>query len=110
MSASAVLGVGAMVLFVAIGLAAPYYRWGAPIVQIWDQILDWIKPIPATAGVARSMCTHWQAVPCRESATDEIVAWLCPNCDQQLTQRPALALPPLSSFASSSSLGPPIKE
>lgn len=39
-------------------------------------------------------CTHWQAVPCREAVTDEIVAWLCPDCDEQLNERPGLAVPP----------------
>ncbi len=44
-------------------------------------------PVPA-------FCTHWQAVAVYESATGDIVAWLCPGCDRQLAERPPLALPP----------------
>lgn len=47
-----------------------------------------------TTAVAEA-CTHWRAVACNEFATGEIVAWLCPDCDKQMAERPPLALPPL---------------
>lgn len=29
-------------------------------------------------------CAHLEAVPVRTSLTNELVAWLCPDCDEQL--------------------------
>lgn len=51
----------------------------------------------ADASATNCPAEHRNAVPV-EDLLGEVVAWLCPDCDRQLAEKPPLAPPPLPPF------------
>jgi hypothetical protein len=82
-------------LFLFIAITRDWTVAFAPLLPTAGAAVRWlaVRKVCGIRDASRPACAHASAVPV-ESVTGETVAWLCPDCDQQLDTDPEPPPPP----------------